>query len=312
MQALLAQVVLKFLTLYIVFMFTRRKILLALLEACGGELQSTDMEKLLFAYCKENGENHYDFFPYKYGCFSFLSYQDKRVLTKQGFLTEGEHFKLGNGFKHPSLLAPEQQKRIESFAQEMKHLRRKHLIHHIYMKYPYYAIRSRIKEEILNAQELRVVEAFENKDQTVCLMTVGYEGKTIDAYIDTLIRNNVALVVDVRRNPLSMKYGFSKTRLRDYLDRAGIKYEHIPALGIESAQRKNLETEKDYKKLFKKYAAESLPYRTDELQRIRELIEEHRRVALTCFEANPESCHRHKITEHFRTTKKWSTPIKHL
>jgi len=293
-------------------MFTRRKILLSLLEACGGELQSTDMEKLLFAYCFESGEKHYDFFPYKYGCFSFLSYQDKRVLTKQGFLAEGEHFTLGKGFKHPSPLEPEEQKRIESFAKKMNHLRGKHLVHHIYSKHPYYAIRSRIKEEILNAQELRAVEASENKDQSVCLMTVGYEGKTIDAYIDTLIRNNVVLVVDVRRNPLSMKYGFSKTRLRDYLDRAGINYEHIPALGIESAQRKNLETEKDYKKLFKKYAAESLPHLQDELQRIEELIQEHKRVALTCFEANPESCHRHKITEHLQTTKKWGTLIKHL
>jgi uncharacterized protein (DUF488 family) len=293
-------------------MFTRRKILLALLEACGGELQSTDMEKLLFAYCSESGENHYDFFPYKYGCFSFLSYQDRRVLTKQGFLVEGEHFKLKNSFEHPNPLKCDEQKKVETFAVRMKNMRGKRLVHHIYTKHPYYAIRSHIKEEILNAQELRAVEASVNIDKTICLMTVGYEGKTIDAYIDTLIRNNVVLVVDVRRNPLSMKYGFSKTRLRDYLDRAGVKYEHIPALGIESAQRKNLETEKDYKTLFKKYASESLPHRQDELQRIKELIEEHRRVALTCFEAKPESCHRHKITEHLQTIKKWSTPIKHL
>jgi uncharacterized protein (DUF488 family) len=109
-----------------------------------------------------------------------------------------------------------------------------------------------------------------------------------------------------------MKYGFSKTRFRDYLNRAGINYEHISALGIESSQRKNLETEKDYKILFKKYASESLPNCADELHRIKQLVGEHKRVALTCFEANPESCHRHKITERLQTTKKWSTPIKHL
>ena len=85
-------------------MFTRRKILLALLEACSGKLKSTDMEKLLFAYCVENRNNYYDFFPYKFGCFSFLSYQDKRVLTKQEFLDEGEHFKLRKSVKNLGFL----------------------------------------------------------------------------------------------------------------------------------------------------------------------------------------------------------------
>ena len=109
-----------------------------------------------------------------------------------------------------------------------------------------------------------------------------------------------------------MKYGFSKTRFRDYLHRAGIEYEHITALGIESSQRKNLETEKDYKILFKKYASESLPHHEDELNRIKQLISEHRRVALTCFEANPESCHRHKITEYIQSSRNWSIPINHI
>jgi uncharacterized protein (DUF488 family) len=293
-------------------MFTRRKILLALLEACGGELKSTDMEKLLFAYCAESGKNYYDFFPYKFGCFSFLSYQDKRVLTKHGFLADCDSFRLKNRQTHLRNLDSDEQSRIESFAKRTKTLRGEKLVRHIYKKYPYYAIRSKIKEKILTAGELQVVESAANPDQSICLMTVGYEGKTIDAYINTLIQNNVKLVVDVRRNPISMKYGFSKTRFRDYLHRAGINYEHIPALGIESSQRKNLETEKDYKILFEKYASESLPNCADELYRIKQLVGEHKRVALTCLEANPESCHRHKITEHLQTTKKWSIPIKHL
>jgi uncharacterized protein (DUF488 family) len=55
-----------------------------------------------------------------------------------------------------------------------------------------------------------------------------------------------------------------------------------------------------------------LPHRTEELQQIKNLISEHRRVALTCFEANPESCHRHKITEHLQSNRKWNIPIKHI
>jgi len=127
-------------------MFTRRKILLALLEACGGELKSTDMEKLLFAYCAESGKNYYDFFPYKFGCFSFLSYQDKRVLTKQGFLADCDSFKLKNRQTHLGNVDSDEQSRIVSFAKRMKNLRGKNLVHHVYINHPYFAIRSEIKK----------------------------------------------------------------------------------------------------------------------------------------------------------------------
>ncbi|HVN47371.1 MAG TPA: DUF488 domain-containing protein, partial [Bacteroidota bacterium] len=202
--------------------------------------------------------------------------------------------------------------RIDSFAARTKELRGKELVRYIYTQYPHYAARSEIKEQVLNKEELQMVESSTNTDHSICLMTIGYEGKTIDAYIDMLIRHNVSLVVDVRRNPISMKYGFSKTRLNDYLNRAGIDYEHIPALGIESSQRKHLETQEDYRVLFEHYAVESLPHREEELRRIQQLIEQHRRIALTCFEADYHSCHRHKITEYLQSGKQWSIPIHHL
>ncbi len=293
-------------------MFTRRKILLALLETCGGVLSKTDMEKLLFIYCDESKQNHYDFFPHRFGCFSFLSYQDKRVLIQQEFLADSDNFKLKKRQNYLAAVDSDERKRIEAFAKRTKNLRGKNLIRYVYVNYPYYAIRSEIKEEILQTNELQAIEQSANTDHSICLMTVGYEGITIDAYINKMIRNNVALVVDVRRNPLSMKYGFSKTRFSNYLERAGIRYEHIPALGIESSQRKNLETEKDYKVLFKRYASRSLPDRKEELRRIENLVMEHKRVALTCFEADHHLCHRHKITEHLQSGEHWSIPIKHI
>lgn len=293
-------------------MFTRRKILLALLEANGEELSKIDMEKLLFVFCDESRQNHYDFFPYKYGCFSFLSYQDKRVLTQQGYLADVDNFKLKKNENYLGSLESDERSRIEAFINRTKKLRGKSLIRHVYVNHPYYAIRSEIKKNVLQPRELQAVEQAANRETSICLMTIGYEGSTIDAYINKLIRNNVNLIVDVRRNPLSMKYGFSKTRLQNYLERAGIRYEHIPALGIESSQRKNLETEKDYKALFKRYATKSLPDRKEELHRIENLVMEHKRVALTCFEADHHSCHRHKITERLQSNKQWNIPIKHI
>src|SRR3990172_11049499 len=75
-------------------MYYRRKLLLALLEVFGGSLKRTDCEKLLFNFCQTTGKNHYDFFPYHYGPFSFLAYYDKRRLTELGLLKDDLSFEL--------------------------------------------------------------------------------------------------------------------------------------------------------------------------------------------------------------------------
>ena len=75
-------------------MYYRRKILLALLEVFDGSLKRTDCEKLLFNFCQMTGKNHYDFFPYQYGPFSFLSYYDKRRLAEINLLKDTDDFEL--------------------------------------------------------------------------------------------------------------------------------------------------------------------------------------------------------------------------
>jgi len=292
-------------------MFYRRKILLALLEACGGRLNNTDMEKLLFAYCRERGVNYYDFFPYHFGCFSFLSYQDKRVLAQQGYLSDNEAFVLKTRKSVFADLENEDKLFLREFVRKTAKLRGDALVRDIYLKYPYYACRSEIKDRILTTDERALVDSFTPKEERPCLFTIGYEGLTIDAYIDKLIRYSVSIVIDVRRNPLSMKYGFSKVRFQNYLERAGVAYEHIPELGIASSQRKNLETADDYRSLFRKYA-KTLPHSQNELARVQQLLNKHQRAALTCFESVATSCHRHKITEYLQSSDCWNTPIVHI
>lgn len=54
-------------------MFYRQKLLLALIESNGHSIKRTDLQKLLFLFCQETGQNYYDFFPHKYGPFSAKS-----------------------------------------------------------------------------------------------------------------------------------------------------------------------------------------------------------------------------------------------
>lgn len=60
---------------------------------------------------------------------------------------------------------------------------------------------------------------------------VGYEGRDAEQFVRDLDSADIAVVVDVRLNPISRKKGFSKRTLAEHLAAAGIGYEHLPALG---------------------------------------------------------------------------------
>ena len=278
-------------------MYYRRKIFLALLKSFGGVLEPIDFQKLLFLFCKKTNQNYYDFLPYRYGCFSYLSYQDKRVLIKYGYLKESEKLELKSSKSIINQLRDVDKKALQEFTEEWKNISGKKLIRETYLRYPRYAIKSEIANKILNKEELKRVQNSIPELTEKTIFTTGYEGLTIDAYLNKLIFNNISLVVDVRKNPLSMKYGFSKTKLKDYLKKVGIEYVHLPELGIISKLRKNLQSQNDYNELFNYYAKNILPENIDSINIIIELLNKYNRIALTCFEADHLSCHRHKITE---------------
>jgi uncharacterized protein (DUF488 family) len=145
------------------------------------------------------------------------------------------------------------------------------------------------------------------------LLTIGYEGKCLEHYLNQLLQAGVTILCDVRRNPLSRKYGFSKATLSNACEGVGIRYEHIPELGIASEQRRNLETQQDYDALFAAYERDYLPQQQAPLDRIRQwLVGEQQRVALTCFEELPYQCHRHCVAEMIERSGDGRLPPVHL
>ena len=105
----------------------------------------------------------------------------------------------------------------------------------------------------------------------------------------------VKTLCDVRKNAYSQKYGFSKAQLQPACDGVGIKYVHIPELGIESSQRQELNTQADYDILFDNYRKTVLARNDNQLDRIVDMIKTDERVALTCYEKNVEQCHRTQV-----------------
>jgi len=282
-------------------LFERQKRLLSLVDALGGEVGGLDFQKLLFLFCHDVEEvPTYEFVPYRFGGFSFSSYADKRRLIDQGLLADGERtWKLTLAGKGAARIAPLSRMKMDQFSRRHASLRGDASVAEAYRRHPYYAVRSEVAERVLAGDPvaLKAIQAARPSVNRPGLCTIGYEGCTLENYLNRLLRDGVTLLCDVRRNPLSRKYGFSKGTLSNACRGVDIRYEHLPELGIASDERRELHTQADYDALFAVYESENLPKQSEPLATIRGWIDDGERVALTCFEKLPHQCHRHCVAE---------------
>jgi hypothetical protein len=289
----------------------RHKTLIGLLGAFGGRLPRRDFQKYLFLYTQEfQSEPSFEFVPYKYGCFSFQSYADKRRLVDVGVLADSEDWHLqDSGCVERSLLDDD---RFDVFYDRYCALTGDALIQDVYRRYPYYAINSTIATKLMNKAELSAIQQKKPSDTDMCFFTIGYEGASFEGYLNRLIQNNVAALIDVRRNPLSRKYGFSKKTLSDTVQKLGIEYLHLPELGISSDQRQALNTQDDYDRLFASYEKNELRQNKAALEGLFKTFLDRKRVAITCFEASVCMCHRGRVANSLSLLPGWEYKIAHI
>jgi uncharacterized protein (DUF488 family) len=126
-------------------------------------------------------------------------------------------------------------------------------------------------------------------------VSAGYEGRDVDALVAELRAFGVTVVADVRLNAVSRKPGFSKRALRDHLERAGIAYLHLPALGNPRDNRDalragNAAAHDRFRDLLRRPDARAA---LDELAR----LGQDRVVALLCYEADAGTCHRSVVLD---------------
>lgn len=280
-------------------LFLRQRQLLELLHALGGTMSMLDFQQLLFLYCQErpSGDAPYDFVPSKFGACSFTSCADRKKLIERGLLSEEDGWHLTPAGR--AIVEGSMNRQLESFVRRHRGLRGDALLAHAYRRFPFFAIRSEIRSRVLDGDDvaLSYIRSAERQDDGPALLTLGYEGHSLESYLSLLIKSGATLLCDVRRNPLSRKYGFSKTALARSCESVGIRYEHLPELGISSDRRKALNTQEDYDALFSEYERVWLPQQGAALKTIRDWIAAGERVALTCYERAPHQCHRHCVSE---------------
>lgn len=288
------------------FLFEREKKLIGLLGAVGIPVAPTDFQKLLFLYFTDTHSESkfrtvsscYEFVPYKYGAFSFTSYHDRKRLEERNILiNKNDYWNLTSLGKRVAreLLSDS----VKYFANQYKNVRGDKLIAETYRINPYLATRSKIIDRVLKSYsttKLRIREALPSASGEY-LFTIGYQQRTLECYVNIMLKNCIALLCDVRRNPVSRRYGFSKRTLKNVCSSMDIEYLHFPQLGIDSQQRKNHQDVESNHVAFAQYRTETLKNEEETLSLIRRSMYSGLRLALTCFERNPEECHRSVLAD---------------
>lgn len=294
-------------------MFYRRKVILGLIELLGGEVEKLRFQKLLFLYAMKKQNPEYDFVPYKFGCYSYSAKADMNTMVKKGFLTETENkYDKNDTTDYLKKLKPADAKLLQQVVSDYGAMSSNALIKHTYLNFPFYAIRSTIAKDVLPGELYERVKKATPKEEETTLFTIGYEGISLEMYLQKLVRSNVKLLVDVRKNPLSMKFGFSKTLLKRYCNSLGIEYMHIPEVGINSDKRQQLATQADYDRLFEDYRKTTLSETDESQQYILELLKRYKRIALTCFESEPCQCHRSHLAASISKSPEFQYSLIHL
>ena len=293
-------------------MFYRRKIALSLLRLFGGELPKLQMQKYLFLTGIRQEKPSYEFVPHRYGCFSFQAEADRRTMIKYGWLKNNDEWSLASTTNHAASLRDEDIAALHEVKRVYGRLSRNALLKRIYLEHPFFAINSEVLDDVLDAVEAASVRSPTPKPRGRTVFTLGYEGVALERFLRSLVIHDVRVLCDVRRNPLSMKYGFSKTQLSRACDALGIRYVHLPDLGIASAKRQKLDSPADYARLFDEYEQTTLQSSTASLQTIMDLVDTNKRIALVCFEASHEDCHRSRLAAALPHLQGWNTPIRHI
>ena len=123
--------------------------------------------------------------------------------------------------------------------------------------------------------------------------TIGYSSRTIIHFLELLKLAKIDLLIDIRYVPISrFRPDYSMINLKSHLKKAGIQYIHIQELGIPTEIRRDTGEKND---LFTWYDAH-VDLNKVLLQIERELSIE--RIAFMCVEIDPQSCHRHRVSQY--------------
>lgn len=139
------------------------------------------------------------------------------------------------------------------------------------------------------------------------IYTIGYGSRSIDEFLELLLKQNINYLIDVRTKPYSrFKPEFTKSHLEKRLFQEGIRYVFMGDTlgGMPDDPSVFTDGKVDYKKV------EALPSYQEGVSRLQTAFEKRLRVVLMCSEGKPEMCHRSKLIG--QTVTALGIPMAHL
>lgn len=286
---------------------------MALLQSFGGQLEKMSLQKLLFLMTNKQTQAAYSFIPFHYGSYSISANADLTAMVRNGLIAEGnKHFYKKDKINYIDKLTSNDKSILAEITDKYGNLDCSALIKFTYLNFCYYAINSKLAKDVLSKTEYEKVLAAKPVSDKTILLTIGYEGISLEEYLNRLIKNDVRILVDVRCNAVSMKFGFSKKTLMFYCEKLNIEYVHIPEVGIRSEYRQNLKMQKDYFELFERYKEITLEETKDFQHRILAMLKNNQRIALTCFESDFHQCHRSHLANSLVRLSDWKFELNHI
>lgn len=127
----------------------------------------------------------------------------------------------------------------------------------------------------------------------------GYEGDTLDTFLEKIEDNGITAVIDIRELPLSRKSGFSKFSLEEALSSNGVAYYSFRELGSPSELRKELRMTHDYLSFFTEYR-NYIHTEDGIVDNLANIVTQEDAPALLCFEKNTHLCHRTIVADELK------------
>jgi len=143
------------------------------------------------------------------------------------------------------------------------------------------------------------------------LYTIGFTGKSAEAFFETLRSAGAARLLDVRLKNTSQLAGFTKRDDLSYLLRAllGMGYAHLPELAPTEELMSRYKADKDWEAYARDFAA-LLAERGVEITLDLALFEP--RAVLLCSEPGAERCHRSLVAAYLKDRLWPDLEIQHL
>ena len=122
------------------------------------------------------------------------------------------------------------------------------------------------------------------------VLSVGYEGRSLDDLTAVLKEHDVRRVIDIREKPFSRRKEFRKEVLRSHLEAVGIMYQHIRQAG--NPHRKASKNIDHCLNLYRQH----LQQNPEIVQLIGDQIGQDN-IAMLCYERKHLMCHRSVLIE---------------